>query len=70
MIALEFGFLPLHRIKKSIARSWAAPVWQRYGIYGTGRRYGPSITFKITPAGSLSASQPGRPPCWTSTLAL
>jgi hypothetical protein len=37
--------------------------------YGKGRRYGPSITYKITPAGSLSSSQPGGPPCWSSPLA-
>ncbi len=36
--------------------------------YGKGRRYGPSITYKITPAGSLSSSQPGGPPCWASPL--
>ncbi len=34
--------------------------------YGKGRRYGPSITYKITPTGSLSSSQPGGPPCWVS----
>jgi hypothetical protein len=37
--------------------------------YRKGRRYGPSIMNKITPAGSLSSSQPGGPPCWTSPLA-
>jgi hypothetical protein len=37
--------------------------------YGKGRRYGPSITYKITPAGSLSSSQQGGPPCWASPLA-
>jgi hypothetical protein len=38
--------------------------------YGKGRRYGPFITNKIAPpAGSLSSSQPGGPPCWTSPLA-
>ena len=37
--------------------------------YGKGRRYGPSITYNITPAGSLSSSQPGGPPCWASPLA-
>jgi hypothetical protein len=36
--------------------------------YGKGSRYGPSITNKITPAGSLSPSQPGGPPCWASSL--
>jgi hypothetical protein len=36
--------------------------------YGKGRRYGPSITYKITPAGLLSSSQPGGQPCWTSPL--
>jgi hypothetical protein len=41
----------------------------RYGIV-KGRRYGPSITDEITPAGSLSSSsQPGGPPYWASTLA-
>jgi hypothetical protein len=29
----------------------------------------PSITYNITPAGSLPSSQPGGPPCWTSPLA-
>ncbi len=29
----------------------------------------PSITYKSTPAGSLSSSQPGGPPCWASPLA-
>ncbi len=37
--------------------------------YGKGRQYGPSITYKITTAGSLSSSRPGGPPCWTSHLA-
>ncbi len=32
-------------------------------------RYGPSIAYKITPAGSLSSSQPDGPPCRTSALA-
>ncbi len=35
-------------------------------------RYGKdslSITYKITPAESLSSSQPGGPPCWASPLA-
>jgi hypothetical protein len=36
--------------------------------YGKGRRYGPSITYKITPAGSLSSSQPGVSPCWANPL--
>ncbi len=36
--------------------------------YGKGRRYGPYITYKITPDGSLSSSQPGGPPCWASPL--
>ncbi len=36
--------------------------------YGKGRQYGPSITYKITPAGSLSSSQPGGPSCWASPL--
>ncbi len=30
---------------------------------------GLSITYKITPTRSLSSSQPGEPPCWTSPLA-
>ncbi len=37
--------------------------------YGKDRRYSPSITFKITPAGSLPSSQPGGPPWWASPLA-
>jgi hypothetical protein len=37
--------------------------------YGKDRRYGPSLTCKITPAGSLSSSQPGGPPCWANPLA-
>ncbi len=37
--------------------------------YGKGRWCGPSITYKITPAGSLSSSLPGGPPCWASSLA-
>ncbi len=39
--------------------------------YGTekGRRYGPYITYKITPAGSLSSCQSGWPPCWARLLA-
>ncbi len=37
-------------------------------LYGKGRQYGPKITYKITPAGSLSSSQPGGPPCWASPL--
>jgi hypothetical protein len=37
--------------------------------YGKGRRYGPSITYKIAPAGSLSSFQPGGPPGWVNTLA-
>ncbi len=41
------------------------PVW-----YGKGRKYWPvHTTHKITPAGSLSSSQPGWPPCWASALA-
>jgi hypothetical protein len=36
---------------------------------GKGRPYGTSITYKITPAGSLPSSQAGRPPCWASLLA-
>ncbi len=45
------------------SRSWAAPVTATER-YGKGRRYGPSIKH----AGSLSSSQPGGPPCWTSPL--
>jgi hypothetical protein len=37
--------------------------------YRKGRRYGPFITSKITPAGSLSSSQLGGPPCWAVPLA-
>ncbi len=37
--------------------------------YRKGSGYGPSITYKITPAGPLSSSQPVRPPRWTSPLA-
>jgi hypothetical protein len=36
--------------------------------YGKSRQYGPSITYKVTPAGSLSSSQPVGPPCWVSPL--
>jgi hypothetical protein len=36
--------------------------------YGKGRRYGPSITYKITPAGSLFSSHRGGPPYWASPL--
>ncbi len=32
--------------------------------YDKSRLYGPSITSKITPTGSLSSSQPGGPPGW------
>ncbi len=34
--------------------------------YGKGMRYGLFITYKITPAGSLSSSQSGGPPCRAS----
>jgi hypothetical protein len=37
--------------------------------FGIGRRNVPSITYKITPAGSLSSSQPGGPPCRANYLA-
>jgi hypothetical protein len=37
--------------------------------YGKGRRNEPSITYKITPVGSLSSRQPGGPPWWASPLA-
>ncbi len=39
----------------------------RYGTQNQGA--GPSITYKITPAGSLSSSQQGGPSCWASPLA-
>ncbi len=32
-------------------------------------RYGPSITYKIIPAWSLSTNQPSEPPCWAIPLA-
>ncbi len=38
-------------------------------LYGKGRRYDPSIMYKITPARSLSSSQPDGPPSWSSPLA-
>jgi hypothetical protein len=50
------------------ARSWAAPVRAPVRS-GKGRRYGPFITYNITPAGSVSSSKPGWPPCWASSLA-
>jgi hypothetical protein len=37
--------------------------------YRKGWWYGPSIIYKITPAGSLSSSQPGGPTCSASPLA-
>jgi hypothetical protein len=38
-------------------------------LYGKGRRYGPSITYKITPC-RVTLLQPTRgPPCWASPLA-
>jgi hypothetical protein len=37
--------------------------------YGKGRGYGTSITYKITPARSLSSLKPDGPPCWVSPLA-
>jgi hypothetical protein len=37
--------------------------------YGKGGREGPSIIYKIAPAGSLSSSQPGGPPYWVIPLA-
>ncbi len=36
---------------------------------GEGRQSACPSLYKITPAGSLSSSQPGGPPCWTSPLA-
>ncbi len=35
---------------------------------GRGSRYGPPITYRITPFGSLSSSQPGRLSCCASPL--
>ncbi len=40
-----------------------------YGTRGKGRRCCPSITHKITPAGSLSSSRQGGQLCWASPLA-
>ena len=37
--------------------------------YGKGRQYGQSITYKITPAGSLSSRPSRGPPCWASPIA-
>ncbi len=37
--------------------------------YRKGSRYGPPLTYKTTPAGSLPFSQQGGPPCWASPLA-
>jgi hypothetical protein len=37
--------------------------------YRKGRWYGLYIKYKTTPAGSLSSSQPGWPPCWACPLA-
>jgi hypothetical protein len=45
--------------KFSSQRASVQPLW----------RYGTSITSKMTPAGSLSSSQPGGPPYWPSPLA-
>jgi hypothetical protein len=41
------------------------------GVVRQGRRHRPSITYKTTshPAGSLSSSQTGGPPCWARHLA-
>ncbi len=39
------------------------------GLSGHAARHGPSNTEKITTCVSLSSSQPGEPPCWTSPLA-
>jgi hypothetical protein len=47
--------------------AWQLPSGQPVR-HGQGRRYGPSITYKITPAGP-SPPEPGRPPSWTSPLA-
>jgi hypothetical protein len=48
--------------------AWRSSWWMVVYIY-KGKRYGRSITYKITPAGSLSSSQPIGPPCWASSLA-
>ncbi len=37
--------------------------------YGKGWQYGPSITYKTTPALQGHSPQPGGPPCWASPLA-
>ncbi len=46
----------VHQLAAGQLMSWQ-PV-----RYGKGRWYGPSITYKITPAGSHSSSLPGGPP--------
>ncbi len=52
-------------ISSQPGRSYSqGPEW-----FGKGSMLGPSITYKITPVGSLSFSQPGGPPSWTSPLA-
>jgi hypothetical protein len=45
------------------------PIGRAGGTVHQDRRHGQSITYKIITAGSLSSSQPGGPPCWTSPLA-
>ncbi len=45
---------------------WAAVLCQPFNLRP--HWYGPSITYKITPAGSLSSGQPGRPPFWDTSL--
>jgi hypothetical protein len=48
----------------------AQPRTGASAIVHQGRRHGPSITStKSVPAGSLSFSQQGGPPCWASPLA-
>jgi hypothetical protein len=64
---VEFIYYVLYnkQLQVSSARSCAAPV----RATGKGRPYGPSIPYKITPAGSLISSQPGGTPFRAITLA-
>jgi hypothetical protein len=50
------------------ANSWAAPIRATVTVRKY-RRNGPSMMYKITPAGLLSSRKPGGPPCWASPLA-
>jgi hypothetical protein len=59
----------LYYSKIPSASSWAAHV-RVTGTVLKRQAASPSITCKITPAGSLSSSQPGGPTCWASSLAL